>query len=176
MNKRIILLIIGLMSAAVIGVVAVQIDLVMASIRANEDSFDKNVQNALSVVANRVEEAAKAEDILLVANGYSVEYLDIPGASSSAAEADNGGLSVPITTGNSYGDQLLSQFFEDNSLCPDCRARTTNSIQQLTLSSFNYLNTHSPIEERINADRLDQILAKELGNHGIKTIYEFGVF
>ncbi len=69
MNKQIIWLIIGVMSLAVIGVVALQTDLTLTSIRANEDAFDKNVQNALSVVATRIETASRTDDLLVIANG-----------------------------------------------------------------------------------------------------------
>ena len=83
------------MSAAVIGVVALQTNLTMRSIRANEDAFDKNIQNALSVVATRIETASMADDLLVVANGYSAEYLQLEGIRGNPVSADNGGMSIP---------------------------------------------------------------------------------
>jgi len=141
MNKRVIWLIIGVMSMAVIGVVALQTDLILTSIRANEDAFDKNVQNALSAVAERIEKTATSKDAMLVINGYSVDY--VPSEAVVGLGGDgNGGMSIPVTG----------------------------------ITSYDLVNVYSPLEERIDAAILAQVLKQELQNHAIKTNYEFGVF
>ena len=43
MNKKAIWAIIGLMSAAVIGVVVLQMDLIRTAVHVNEERFEKNV-------------------------------------------------------------------------------------------------------------------------------------
>ena len=115
------------MSVAVIGVVALQTNLTMKSIRANEDAFDKNIQNALSVVATRIEKASMADDLLVVANGYSAEYLQLEGIGGDAVGAENGGMSIPtnISSRDLLSDQLLAQLIANSGegLCDDCRRR-----------------------------------------------------
>lgn len=179
MNKRIIWLIIGMMSAAVIGVVTLQTNLVLKSIRANKDVFDKNVQNALSVVAERIEAKAEENDRLLVLNGFAVQSLQMPGIDLTGMDLSNGGMSVPIVqTGNPLADELINRPpIEPEHLCDNCRTRYVNSLQQIQANfNFDYINTYSPIQERINAVQLAQILKQELENHAIRTDYEFGVF
>ncbi|WP_367391592.1 sensor histidine kinase [Lewinella sp. LCG006] len=185
MNKQIIWLIIGVMSLAVIGVVALQTDLTLTAIRANEDAFDKNVQNALSVVATRIEAASRTDDLLVIANGYSAEYLNVEGV--VGADGDNGGMSIPIgsakvSASDNYNNQLLAQLLANTGtgLCEECRRRhklglgfEEGEVQNIT---YDYQSVHNPIEERIDAQRLAQILAQELENNAIKTPYEFGVF
>ncbi|MEL6969082.1 MAG: HAMP domain-containing sensor histidine kinase [Bacteroidota bacterium] len=184
MNKQIIWLIIGVMSAAVIGVVALQTNLTMRSIRANEDAFDKNIQNALSVVATRIETASMADDLLVVANGYSAEYLQLEGIRGNPVSADNGGMSIPtnISSRDILSDQLLAQLIANSGegLCEDCRRRhrlgygfQQTDVQNIT---YDFVNVHSPVEERIDAQRLAQVLEQEMDNHAIKTPYEFGVY
>lgn len=184
MNKQIIWLIIGVMSLAVVGVVALQINLTMKSIRANEEAFDKNVQNALSVVATRIETASMTEDLLVVANGYSAEYLQLEGIRGANVSADNGGMSIPtnLSSRDLLSDQLLAQVIANSGegLCEDCRRRhrlglgfQQTDVQNIT---YDFVNVHSPVEERIDAQRLEQVLEQEMENHALKTAYEFGVF
>lgn len=184
MNKQIIWLIIGVMSVAVIGVVALQTNLTMKSIRANEDAFDKNVQNVLSVVASRIETASMTDDLLVVANGYSAEYLQLEGIRETGVNTDNGGMSIPtnLSSRDLFNDQLLAQLIANTGegLCDDCRRRhrlglgfQQTDVQNIT---YDFVNVHSPVEERIDAQRLAQVLEQEMENHAIKTSYEFGVF
>ncbi|MGH1437566.1 MAG: sensor histidine kinase [Lewinella sp.] len=184
MNKQIIWLIIGVMSLAVIGVVALQTDLTLTSIRANEDAFDKNVQNALSVVATRIEAASRTDDLLVIANGYSAEYLNVEGV---VGAGENGGMSIPVgstkvSASDAYSEKLLAQLLTNTGtgLCDECRRRhklgvgfEEGEVQNIT---YDYQSVHNPIEERIDAQRLGQILEQELENNAIKTPYEFGVF
>ena len=55
MDRRVIWGIVGLMTAAVIGLVWLQMDLIQTAIKENEDRFDKNVFNALAAVVGRME-------------------------------------------------------------------------------------------------------------------------
>lgn len=185
MNKQIIWLIIGVMSLAVIGVVALQTDLTLTAIRANEDAFDKNVQNALSVVATRIEAASHANDVLVIANGYSADYIKVE--NNVGAGSGNGGMSIPIGNANLsasdvYSDKLLAQLVINTGaeLCEECKRKhklgvgfEEGEVQNVT---YDYQSVHNPIEKRIDAQRLAQIFEQELENNAIKTPYEFGVY
>jgi two-component system phosphate regulon sensor histidine kinase PhoR len=169
MNKRVIWLIIGIMSAAVIGVVATQFNLVLADIRVNEETFDKNVQNALSVVAERLEDAAKKDDLRKVANGYSIDDLG-GGGLADALSSGNGGLSIPVDVEGSLTE------IEEDRLCPDCRRRHQLGFDNIQGVTYDYINIYRPIEERVNPTHLERVLQQELQNNAIKTAYEFGVY
>lgn len=171
------------MSLAVIGVVALQTDLTMTSIRANEDAFDKNVQNALSVVANRTEAASEREDFLVYANGYNTEYFNMDGVVGD----ENGGMSIPlggnyVSASDAYNDQLLAELLlrTGAGLCEDCRRNNRLgsgfSKDEVKNVTYDYQNVQIPIQDRIDAHRLAQVLAQELENNAIKTPYEFGVY
>ncbi|RME97266.1 MAG: sensor histidine kinase [Bacteroidetes bacterium] len=183
MNKQIIWLIIGVMSVAITGVVALQTKLVLKSIRANEEAFDKNVQNALSTVAKRIEEAAAEQDRLLVLNGYAVEYLQLPGLAADKLDPLNGAMSVPILedpipvrTGNPLADELINKPpIDPKDLCADCRRRYANHLHAIQ-QNFKYINTYSPIEERIDVRLLGEILKQELENNAIRTEFSYGVY
>lgn len=175
MNKRIIQLIIGVLSVAVIGLVALQTDLILTSIRASEEAFDKNVQNAMSIVAERVKVAAEAEDVLKVINGYSAQYFDIDGINDP--ENENGGMSIPVGDANGYENKIFEQLQIKNvGLCEKCGHKATQKIPTLDKITYNYVNIHRPIEERIEAHKLSMFLAQALENNAIKINYEFGVF
>ncbi|MBK9487910.1 MAG: hypothetical protein IPO07_03280 [Haliscomenobacter sp.] len=73
MNKKAIWLIIGLMSAAVLGVILVQIDLIRTSMSVNEERFNKNVQEALVKVSDRLEDFEETYFIESV-NGFTLAY------------------------------------------------------------------------------------------------------
>jgi two-component system, OmpR family, phosphate regulon sensor histidine kinase PhoR len=70
MNKRTIVIIIGLMIAALIGVTWIQFDFINKSIKINVDQFDRNVHDALVQVSKKLE---KEETYALQAdiNGYN---------------------------------------------------------------------------------------------------------
>ncbi len=75
MNKRIIWLIIGLMSAALIGSMWLQVNWIQSSIRLNEEQFNKNVFAALNAVAERLEYQEQREAFNYM-NGYSTTYFE----------------------------------------------------------------------------------------------------
>ncbi|MEZ4988422.1 MAG: HAMP domain-containing sensor histidine kinase [Saprospiraceae bacterium] len=161
MNKRIIWLIIGVMSVALIGLVALQIGLILTSIRANEEAFDKNVQNTLSVVASRIEDASSKNDLLYIVNGYSVEYTDF----NANTGQENGGMSIPMAAADTYDEEsekLLTK-----------QAATIEGVADITI---DYVNRHRPIEQRIDKKKLALFLAQELENNAIHTEYEYGVY
>ena len=66
MNKKAIWIIIGLMSAALIGIVLLQMYWVRWSIQENESQFDKNVYAILNRVSEKLQLAEELEDNLEV--------------------------------------------------------------------------------------------------------------
>ncbi len=179
MNKRTISIIIGALSIAIISLVALQANLMLKSIRTSEGVFDKNVHNAMSLVAEQIEFAAKNKDLFMIANGYSIPYFEIDEELAHQADDENGGMSIPISKDNAYSELILSQIhIRHSNLCEECRKRNEINIPGLDNDriSYDYVDVHSPIEERIDAQEVKKMLTQELANNAIDIDYEFGVF
>ena len=100
MNQKTIWLIIGLMSAAIIGVMSLQWRFIQDALDINAAQFDSHVRAALFQVADRIESVEKLE-VFKFANGYSIHQFERdgspaadPSAALSATSAKNGSLSA----------------------------------------------------------------------------------
>jgi two-component system phosphate regulon sensor histidine kinase PhoR len=173
MNKKAIWLIIGLMSAAVIGVVWLQIDLIRTAARVNEERFEKNVYNALNAVAARLEKEESKEVEKFLYSGFAKNFLQrqISGTESSILSLDIGVSGNPLSALN--GQENLSKLFKDlTNACPYClKEREINYRQIVSNQSFS----QRLLEERINLQFLDEVLEQELTNRGINIDYNYGV-
>jgi two-component system, OmpR family, phosphate regulon sensor histidine kinase PhoR len=146
MNKKEIWLIIGLMSAAVIGVMSLQIGFIQRSIQLNEDQFDSHILAALAKAAEKVE---KVEDynVSKFANGYSIKRLQV--------DTVTGSYQYQQTDVISGDPSVLQQKME---------------AAQLKQEMFD-----TPLEERIEVIQLDAILRQEFGERGISVPFSYGV-
>jgi two-component system, OmpR family, phosphate regulon sensor histidine kinase PhoR len=75
MNRKDIFLIIGLMAAAIIGVLSLQMSFINKSRQEKEEQFDGHVASALQRVANRLE-AAENLDLTNRVNGFSIQTVE----------------------------------------------------------------------------------------------------
>jgi two-component system, OmpR family, phosphate regulon sensor histidine kinase PhoR len=160
MDKRAIWAIIGLMTAAVVGVVWLQMGLIRTAMQVNEDRFDKNVYNALNEVAKRLEEEEKTEALSSV-NGYMITYFQ---KESSIYAADSAGANEDLAK-LSKGQ---IQFYND------LKTHTINTI-------LNQGIWDRPVEERIKPQYLEAILKEEFENRGIysdvfKFQFHYGIY
>ena len=146
MNKKEIWLIIGLMTAAVIGVMSLQIGFIQSSIRLNEDQFDSHILAALTKAAERLE---SAEDYQLnrYTNGYSIRQIQ-----------------VDTITGNVRYQQLDVQTGD-----PSVLQKKMEAVQ-LKQEMFS-----TPLDERIAVIKLDAILRQEFGERNISVPFSYGV-
>ena len=71
MNQKIIWLITGLLTVAVIGVMSLQLKFILDSREEKENLFDNHIRNALKNVAKRIEDADYLMELGQFANGYS---------------------------------------------------------------------------------------------------------
>ncbi len=150
------------MSAAVLGVVWLQMDLIRMSIRVNEERFDKNVYYALNEVARQLEAEERREELFssLGLNGFITNYLQQERVSSNGRD---GGKSV--ATPQRPTALMLSELMEDP---------TVYALYGLTLAN-------RPLEERIKPQFLDAALKQAFRNRGMdpaQAIYAFhyGIF
>jgi two-component system phosphate regulon sensor histidine kinase PhoR len=169
MNKKYILAVIGLMSAAVVGVVWLQMDLINTAIKENEVKFDKDVFDALNSVVIRLEDEEQAEAYEYYINGYGAAYFDnevrsnrVPGASAVQANALQN-WQLPVNSEEEQCD------------CAKC-VRERNDINRSMVSFLKLQGgQQTPIAERIKKDKLRDILRQELANRGINTGYNYGL-
>ena len=175
MNKKAIWAIIGLMSAAMIGIILLQLYWINFNIKLNERQFDRNVKDAITQVAERLE---VWEDNATYDNALNLR-------SNTPASYPSGGIRKSFRSGEVLGDISMAQTYRNVQL-------TTASVSPLSItndSGFSQfqdkmeyqkvqkmLNLH-PLEERINLDVLHGLLDQELKKkRGIKANFQYGVF
>lgn len=178
MNRKAIWAIIGLMSAAVIGVVWLQMDLISTAIKVNEEEFDKNVYNSLNAVGLRLEYEEKKEAFNYSINGYVVSHFQInnQNANSFSLDYQKGDLAPSIKKPGfgTHLDRLMEEITEACT-CSRCLRERDNDIRRLLVYNMQGSN-NIPLEERIKLDHLNTILEQELTNRGIDTEYNYGVY
>jgi len=183
MNKRAIWAIIGLMSAAVLGVVILQMDLIRTAVAVNEERFEKNIYAALNAVTRRLETEESQEVLHNSLNGFQTAYyqeiqggeLDIPGnlpPNLNWSPSGLGSAGDKVSRG-AWLNWLTSELLNDcNS--PECLKR--KGTYRKLMVYFEQSARGIPLEERIKLKQLDKILKQELSNRGIDTEYNYGVF
>lgn len=175
MNKKAIWAIIGLMSAAVIGVVWLQMDLIRTAFELNEKEFDENVYTALNKVVDRLQYEEQKEAINYSWNGYVMTFIQ----QENAHDPGHGTLRLnePAAAALSLHDlqeRLISDLV-DPCTCTNCTAKR-DELQRQFFARFNQGVSQLPLAERINPQHLSEIIKQELANRGIHADYNYGVF
>jgi two-component system phosphate regulon sensor histidine kinase PhoR len=175
MNKKAIWAIIGVMSAAVIGVVWLQMDLIRTSMKVNERKFDKDVYSALNNVALRLEYEEKREAFNRNMNGFVANYFEreIDGLEPEAPAAPAPPPKPDGFIGGELIDQLMSEF-SDTCTCYHCLKSRDDKFRRVMV--YNMRSDYIPLDERVNVRQLGEMLKQELNNRGIDASYNFGVF
>lgn len=151
MKKNAIWIIIALMSAAVMGVVWLQMDLIRMSIRVNEERFDKNVYDVLNEVAAQLQAEESREELFsaLSLNGFITNY----------ARQER------FLKRDASSRELLNELIQDPNIY---------ALYGLALGN-------RPLEERIKPKVLDLALQQAFKNRGInpalsKFEYNYGIY
>jgi len=178
MNKKAIWLIIGLMSAALIGIGWMQIHWITYSLRLNEEDFNNRVTAALNKVADRLEYEEQLEVFQRIDNGFSRNFNQKEVMESVARGEISVSLSIQqmeMAHGNLSKTEMLNLFWEANSCdCTDCEKERYETLARL--ASINSGDLELAVAERFKLDFLDVILDTELEDHGIEMDYKYGVF
>ncbi|MCC6459719.1 MAG: HAMP domain-containing histidine kinase [Saprospiraceae bacterium] len=164
MNAQRIRLIIGLLTAALIGVICLQIYWISWSIRLNEEAFDKIVYAALNRVADKLQsiEDWAVIDALNSVHGFSSEANR--NIRSATKFLENGQATRRITRADSLPNPSTGdQSFEDN-------------MTMYEYMKVSQLVDSKPLAERIPLDVLAIALKEELSSRGITTQYQYGVY
>jgi len=177
MKKNAIWAIIGLMSAAVIGVVWLQMDLIRTAIQVNEDRFDKNVYNALNEVVKRLGAEEQRRAISMYGNGYVTQYLESGQHRKKLISREEWNRHLPGAKNFTEGDPM-DHFLDQISqvcVCDDCIENPKNPYRQL-FAFYDQALPEVPLEERINPATLEMLVRQELTNRGVDTKYDYGVY
>ena len=173
MNKKAIWAIIGLMSAAMVGIILLQVYWINFNVKLNEKQFDANVKSAIARVAERLEDAedqATYDDLV-----KSPSYSTTPIKSQFKSKTDLPELS----------DLSISKNFRQGQLTPVAvsplsinKTRDFSYIRdKMEYQEVQKLLNLKSLEERINLDVLEGLLFQELNkNRDIDAKYNYGVF
>ena len=154
MKKNAIWAIIGLMGAALLGIILLQAYWINKAIQVNKDQFNKNAKSALSQVAQRLEEWEEKE------------------LATSTSTIESGGLgSLSDQLGTEKGI-LGTRSLQVTSF--NINADTKSSVYQHYRSSQERKSRF--LQERINPEYLEESLSKELKNHGIEIDYDYEIY
>jgi two-component system phosphate regulon sensor histidine kinase PhoR len=180
MNKKAIFITIGLMTLALVGLIVLQVNWIIWSLKLNEEQFDRNVYSALNKVADRLQ-AKENDEALNYINGFEATYLDqqIKDLMSDPSALINvemiGDLNATknefTLPDNKFSKLLMA---ENNCSCSKCQFERWFKYNRIV--NNNRLRSSYPLAERIELPTLDRILKEELKNAGINIAYNYGVF
>ncbi len=191
MNKKAIWVIIGLMSAALIGIILLQTYWIRWSIQLNEDRFNKDVIAVLNRVSDKLQNAENIKDNLEVFN-------QTEGGGNTTAwkhgvyqrfKQDSKDIltdyqrSSELTYDSLLAEQssLFAHLDDKNEChCPDCeRERFERYEQQVKYwerMQINKLLNPEPITHRIELELLHEAIDNELANRFIDIDFNYGVY
>ena len=151
MSQGKIYLIIGLIVAALVGVIILQLRLIQTGLEVNERRYDASVQESLRAAAHLVEEEERAH-LRFRTNGFNQ-----PGGLNRTPIG--GELSGSITRS---GTSLLGG--------------TPYHITERTTFAYRAQLAARALEDRLEADQLDQKLREEFRNAGLEEPLQYGVY
>lgn len=174
-------MIIGLMSAALIGVAGMQLKWVLDALEANEAQFDNKVFDVLNTVAEKLEYQESLEALQHVDSGWAREFYE----EDFRKRVESGEFQVSLKVTDGHNDhpghvhltrqELLELTITANSCnCSNCKKDRADRFSQW-VSITNELD-QTPIGERIELKKLDAFLHQEFKDSGIKTPFRYGVF
>ncbi len=185
MSKKVTWVIVGLMSAALIGVVWLQMNLIFTFIRISEKKFDKDVYDALQAVVERIAEAEHSELLAFTMNGYVANFFQQQTIVNESGEVSTVQIDLaesllpPIKSIDQAGTKTpfhkMKEIINNPCQCSRCTAERDNAYRSLMFYYDQGMNA-VPLAERIKVKQLRTALKTELENRGIDIEYKYGVF
>ncbi len=165
MNPVRIRLIIGMMTAALIGIICMQIYWIGWNIRLNEEQFDKNVYTILNRVADKIE--------------YYEDISVLQTLRASAKNASEFNRNLRRVAQHTESGQAIRRVLQTDSL-PEGANQMAKSFES-HMNMWEYMKVSElvdsrPLAERVPLDVLDQSLKEELKNRGIDLPFQYGVY
>lgn len=162
MDAKRIKIIIALMSAALIGVISLQIYWINWSIRLNEEQFDKTVYAALNRVADKLQ--------------YYEDVAVLEALNSSRGGADRNIREAAKYLENGYASRRLNK---SDSTLPSITTKGQSFEDNVTMWEYmkvSQMVNSRPLAERIQLDIMAQSLREELNSRGFVSPYQYGVY
>jgi two-component system, OmpR family, phosphate regulon sensor histidine kinase PhoR len=202
MKKHKLKIIIALMSAAVVGLILVQIYWISNMIRVEEEQFQKSVFTALMETAGKLQKKEAAHNIINKISGGKnrvVLMLDDNSKGKTLNMSDSG-KSIRVVKIETNGDKFnytikysssdsiphsiksFSNYFVKSPTVSSVAVATFNdksnkkqALVQNILTEMVDVASKKKIEERVNVSELDKTLHEQLKNQGIETDFYFAV-
>ena len=181
MNKKVIWLIIGLMTAAVIGVGALQYYWIKEAIRLKQDEFDTSVYAALNRIVERLE---RTEQMQANLDAFSIKDSSMEPLSMQ----EDVKLSMQTPVFKASGQVEKSEFVSTGVIpvtdkdcnTPDCiRKRLERYEQQMNYIRGTLVTSMlkpPKLVDRIDLKLLDEYISKEFENRGVNLDYHYSIF
>jgi two-component system phosphate regulon sensor histidine kinase PhoR len=165
------------MSAALIGIAAMQAKWVADSLRANEEQFNNAVVDALNSVADKLEEQEEMETFRHVDNGFAQDFYE----DEVRQQLESGSLTLAVerSDGTHHAHLTRQQLIDIALAANDCNCSKCMADRAKKLSQFVSLTQeldHAPLTERIKLEQLATLLRQEFQDKGIKIPFRYGVF
>ena len=159
------------MSLALLGSIWLQGKWILSSIQLNEQQFDKLTMDALTAVADRLEDAEQREAFNYM-NGYSTTYYE------KEVRTKDGERRVKFDFSyEEYASLDDGTTSEDANDCSCDKCVSERLLKYSKLMRFNEQINQVPLSERIiSLEMLNVFLKKELTRRGIDTEFTYGVF
>ncbi len=150
------------MSAALIGVISLQIYWINWSIRLNEEQFDKTVYAALNRVADKLQ--------------YYEDVTVLEALNASRGGGDRNIRDAAKYLENGYASRRLNK--SDTTL-PNITTQGQSFEDNVTMWEYmkvSQMVNSKPLAERIQLDIMAQSLGEELQSRGFVSTYQYGVY
>ena len=165
LSLRNIWLIVGLMTAALIGIIWLQYGWLSWNIEYNRKRFDDNVQSALYRVSEKLQINDRVSSPL---DSFLDEDMDLNVIKEMSMDLG--------ASDKAFVDDIIDQLESEENSGLSTSYAYENKERLLGLLGTLQLFKTREITDRINLDDLDSWLKLELENRGIKGKYDYGVF
>jgi len=163
MNAKRIRWIIGLMAAALMGSICLQIYWIGWNIRLNEEQFDKNVFETLNRVADKLQ-YYENEKVLEAVNRSRAAF----------SEVNRNLQRPPQYSENGYAARRIVRDSQINAVAP--APTFEDNATMCEFMKVSQMIDSKPLAERISLDLLAQSMQEEMASHGIKSDNQYGIF
>ena len=188
MNKRAIWVIIGLMTAALIGIACLQMHWIKQAIELKEDEFNVSVLAALNRVSEKLELAeeerdnfeafSKANDINIDKATWREQFVQRASSSSEGVSLEFSYQEATEVLSTSLPE--IPDIAADTCSCANCKKerfeRYERQVNFFMENQINSMLTPRSLIHRLELQEVDQFLVQEFTNRGIDIEYDYGVF
>lgn len=186
MKRQYIYIVIGLITAALVGLVVIQVYWIDSAVKLKEDEFAREVKSALTNVVGKLEQLEEVERVkqyqerqrLLMQR--SQQYRTSNDFDTSLIVKENG-VVYKIQESKRSGKngeqyQKIVQSISPNNHMNGGLSFDVQGFGQMTWGTFFETDPHQHFLQRVDKTQLDSLLRHELAQSDIKTNFQFGIY